>query len=167
MATRSSYQYGTSPRKLKPDYDYNKTKKVVKNNNQKNVKKTAKKVQAKQTKKAETIILVAVGFIILLAISYRNTLINEKFAEIKQLKTDLAAITKENEQLEVNIENSLNLSNIEKEAKERLGMEKLTSKQTVYISLPKKDYVEPATEEVIIKEETNWFDSIVNKIFGN
>lgn len=163
MAARNSYQYGTSPRKLKPEYDFNKTKKVVKKStNKKNNKKVTKKEN--KTKKAETIILVAIGFIILLAISYRNTLINERFAEIKNLKTNLAAITKENEQLEVNIENSLNLSNIEKEAKERLGMQKLTSKQTVYISLPKKDYVEPATEEIIIEEEESWLESIINKI---
>ena len=164
MAARNAYQYETSPRKLKPEYDYNKTKKVVKNNQKK--KNVSKKVEAKQNKKAETMILVAIGFIILLAISYRNTLINERFAEIKELKTNLAAITKENEQLKVNIENSLNLSNIEQEAKDRLGMQKLTNKQTVYISLPKKDYVEPATEEVIIEKETNWFQNIINKILG-
>jgi len=46
-------------------------------------------------------------------------------------------------------------------------MQKLTNKQTVYISLPKKDYVEAATEEVIIEEETNWFENIINKIVGN
>lgn len=167
MAARQAYQYETSPRKLKPEYDYNKTKKVANKKNSK--KKTSSKVTKKesQAKKTETIILVAIGFIILLVISYRNTLINEKFSEIKELKTNLAAITKENEQLEVNIENSLNLSNIEKEAKERLGMQKLTNKQTVYISLPKKDYVESATEEVIIEEEKSWFENIVNKIFGN
>jgi len=45
-------------------------------------------------------------------------------------------------------------------------MQKLTNKQTVYISLPKKDYVEPATEEVIIEKETNWFQNIINKILG-
>jgi len=164
MAARNAYQYETSPRKLKPEYDYNKTKKVVAKKT--NKKKVAKKAQVKQSRKAETMILVAIGFIILLAISYRNTLINERFAEIKELKTNLAAITKENEQLKVNIENSLNLSNIEQEAKDRLGMQKLTNKQTVYISLPKKDYVEPATEEVIIEKETNWFQNIINKILG-
>jgi len=164
MATRQAYQYETSPRKLKPEYDFNKVKKVVNKNN--NKKKTSKKVQAKQNKRAETIILVVIGFVILLAISYRNTLINERFAEIKSLKTNLASITKENEQLEVNIENSLNLNNIENEAKERLGMQKLTSKQTMYISLPKKDYVEPATEQVIIEEESSFLENIINKILG-
>lgn len=165
MAARNSYQYGTSPRKIKPEYDYNKNKKTVTKKIVK--KKETRKTQVNKNKKAETVIIVAIGFVILLAISYRNTLINERFAEIKELKTELAAITKENEQLEVNIENSLNLNNLEKEAKERLGMQKLTNKQTVYISLPKKDYVEPATEEVIIGEEQSWFESIINKIFGN
>lgn len=164
MAAKQAYQYGTSPRKLKPEYDYNKKKKTV---SKKNVKKNiAKKEQANKNRKAETVILVVIGFIILLAISYRNTLINERFAQIKELKTNLAAITKENEQLEVNIENSLNLNNLEKEAKERLGMQKLTSKQTLYISLPKKDFVEPATEKVIIETEESWFDSLINKILG-
>ena len=80
-------------------------------------------------------------------------------------KKELATLQKENEQLEINIENSLNLSNIEKEAKEKLGMDKLTNKQTVYISLPKKDYVESATEKVIIEEDKNWFEKIIDWIF--
>ena len=44
---------------------------------------------------------------------------------------------------------------MKKEAKEKLGMEKLTNKQTVYVTLPKKDYVESATEKVVLKEEKN------------
>lgn len=43
-------------------------------------------------------------------------------------------------------------------------MQKLTSKQTVYISLPKEDYVEHSTEEVIITEEKSWFDSLIDNI---
>ena len=43
-------------------------------------------------------------------------------------------IQKENEQLKVNIENSLNLNNVEKIAKEKLGMQKLTNKKTLYVS---------------------------------
>ena len=54
----------------------------------------------------------------------------------------------------------------EKQAKEKLGMQKLTNKQTVYITLPKKDYVEPATEEVIKETEKNWFEKFIDKIFN-
>jgi len=45
-------------------------------------------------------------------------------------------------------------------------MQKLTNKQTVYITLPKKDYVEPATEEVIKETEKNWFEKFIDKIFN-
>ena len=54
----------------------------------------------------------------------------------------MSSLEKENEQLKVNIENSVNLNNIEQAAKEKLGMQKLTNKQAVYVSLPKKDYIE-------------------------
>lgn len=79
----------------------------------------------------------------------------------------MASVKKENEQLEVNIENSLNINTVEKLAKEKLGMQKLTNKQTVYVTLPKKDYVESSTEEVIVEEEKSWWEQIIDKIFNN
>ena len=109
---------------------------------------------------------VAVGFIILFAISYRNSIINEKFSEIKSLQSDLAQVEKVNEQLEVNIENNLNLQTIEQSAKEMLGMQKLENSQTVYVNLPKQDYVEPATEEIVQEDNENWFQKIINFITG-
>ena len=105
-------------------------------------------------------------FIVLLAISYRNSQINESFNKVQTLKKELSSIEKENEQLKVNIENSLNLSNIEQQAKEKLGMQKLSSNQTIYINLPKKDYVETAPEKVIVQEEKNWFEKFIDKIFN-
>lgn len=45
-------------------------------------------------------------------------------------------------------------------------MQKLTNKQTLYVSLPKKDYVESASEKVVIEKEQNWFENFVNKIFS-
>ena len=101
----------------------------------------------------------------LLTISYRNSQINEKFNQVQTLKRELSSLQKENEQLKVTIENSLNLNTIEKLAKEKLGMQKLTNKQTIYISLPKKDYVESASEEVVIEKEKNWFEKLVDTIF--
>ena len=85
---------------------------------------------------------------------------------MQSLKKELSSLQKENEQLKVNIANGLNLTNIEKLAKEKLGMQKLTNKQIVYVSLPKKDYVESASEKVVIKDQTNWFEKLVNKIFN-
>ena len=69
--------------------------------------------------------------------------------------------------LGINIENNLNIKNIEKEAKEKLGMEKLTNKQTVYVTLPKKDYVESATEKVVLKENKTWLQKMADWMFPN
>ena len=71
---------------------------------------------------------------------------------------------KENDQMKVDIENNLNLNNVEQQAKELLGMQRLTNKQTVYISLPKKDYIQPAVESVIIEEDEGIVEKILNKI---
>jgi len=109
--------------------------------------------------------LVLFIFAILLTISYRNSKISEKFSEIQNQKKQLATIQKENEQLKVVIENGETLNNVEKIAKEKLGMQKLTNKQTVYVNLPKEDYVESASEEVVVQEEENWFEQILDKIF--
>ena len=51
-------------------------------------------------------------------------------------------------------------------AKEKLGMQKLTNKQTLYVSLPKKDYVEAASEEVKKEEDKNWFQKMVDSLFN-
>ena len=64
--------------------------------------------------------------------------------------------------MKVDIENSLNLYNVEQQAKEQLGMQLLTNKQTVYVNLPKKDYIQPASESVKIEENQNIFQKAFN-----
>lgn len=159
-----SYQYETSPRKLQPEYTPTKNPKVQKK------KSTAKKVENKVEvseardkiiKKAEIVFAVAVGFAILFAMSYQNSLISETFSKKEKLKSELGAIEKENEQLKVNIEKSLNLNNVEQLAREKLGMQKLTNDQKVYISLPKKDYVESSKEEYNLDDDKNIFEKIL------
>lgn len=164
MANR--YQYETSPRKLEPEYEpikepYSRKKTTT-------VKKKANKPKQKSQIKTniKTITYVFLIFTSLFVISYRNSLINESFNENEKLKSNLAAIEKENEQLKVNLENSLNLSNVEKLAKEKLGMQKLDGSQKVYINLEKKDYIEPASEEIVIDDNTNWFEKLLNTLLG-
>ena len=73
------------------------------------------------------------------------------------------AVEKENSQLELAIESSLNLSNIEQQAKEQLGMQKLTNQQIVYVNLEKDDHIESAAESVNIEKET-FMDKIINTV---
>lgn len=166
---KSKYQYGTSPRKIEPDYqrrDKRETKqkplKVVKD-----IPKQQVKISNEQRKKqVKTTFLVIGLFLLLLTISCRNSQIDRNFNQIQEQKKQLSTLQKENEQLKVGIENSLNPSVIEKIAKEELGMQKLNAKQTVYIALPKKDYVESASEKIIIEEEKNWWEKLVDKILN-
>lgn len=163
------YQYGTSPRKIEPDYSRS-TKKVPKKGQLKIVKDVPRqqvKVSKEQRKVQFRLTITVAGiFLLLLTISCRNSQIDRQFTQIQEQKKQLAALQKENEQLKVSIENSLNLNNIEKVAKEELGMQKLTSKQTVYVTLPKKDYVESASEKVVIEEEKTWWEELANKILN-
>lgn len=192
MANNYGYQYDTNPRKL--DINYSKPKKKKNSSqkkknttykskaNPKITKKVHKKIESpvnenKKSKKeiqkeklinfrikfaigCKTVLIFAAFFFIL----FREAQISELFSNIQKLKTSVTTIQKENDQLEINIQNSINANNIEQSAKELLGMQKLTSKQTVYISLPKEDYVEHSTEEVIITEEKSWFDSLIDNI---
>ena len=162
----SGYQYETSPRKLEPEYEPQKNpyaKKRPSTLKKKKVQNTQKKQKRQLKSHVKAVMYIGVIFAVLFVISYRNSLINESFSKNEKLKSTLAVTQKENEQLQVNIENSLNLSNIEKLAKEKLGMQKLDNSQKVYVSLPKKDYVEPAVEEVRLDDtEISWFQKIID-----
>lgn len=165
---RNMYQYSTSPRKIEPERQRQTQRKRRELKVVEDLPRQKVKVSTAQKKKQTRLTLIVIGiFILLLTVSYRNSQINEKFSQVQKLKRELSSIQKENEQAKVNIENSLNLNTIEKLAKEKLGMQKLTNRQTIYITLPKRDYVEAATEEVVIEKEQNWFEKLVDKIFKN
>ena len=163
---RSRYEYSTSPRKLEPEYKpQQKQNKKRKLHVVEDLPRQGIKISTEQKKKRTKATLVVIAiFALLLTISYRNSKINEKFTEVQSLKKELSSLQKENEQLNVSIQNSVNISTIEKVAKEELGMQKLSSKQTVYITLPKKDYVETAAEKVVINEPQTWWQKITTKI---
>ena len=154
----SAYQYGTSPRKIQPEYSPKKrkgkktTKKTTKIKKQEQQKKNEKMKQEK-IKHYKNIAVIIGLFLVLLTVSYRNSLITERFNQIQNKKQELSSIQKSNGQTEVSIESSLNLKNLENSAKDKLGMQKLENDQKVYVELPKKDYTESATPEV--EEEKN------------
>lgn len=165
----NGYMYETSPRKLEPEYTPKERKtppkKSIKNNKVES-KKVVNKKANKRRAKANTVLYLGIAFVILFTISYRNSQINESFSLVQESKKELSSIQKENEQLQVSIENTLKLSNLEQSAKEELGMQKLEQKQKVYVNLPKKDYVESGTEEIVIDEKQNIFERIINSIMN-
>ena len=162
------YEYETSPRKIRPEYE-RETYKVLQAKkkintqiqNKKNVKKSQKVDHSIVFKYCSVSIAI---FAVLLAFIYSDSKVDEAFSKIQTLKTEMSKIQKENDQLEIGIQNSLNLNNIEQAAKEMLGMQNLTNKQIVYINLSKEDYVLPTTETVIIEDNTSIFTKVKNFI---
>ena len=162
------YEYETSPRKIRPEFERETTYKVPEA--RKKTKTQTQKKTAKKAAKADHSIVLkycAISmcvFTILLALIYSDSKVDEAFSKIQTLKTEMSKLQKENDQLEIGIQNSLNLNNIEQAAKEMLGMQKLTNKQIVYINLRKEDYVLPTTETVIIEDNTTLLTKVVNFI---
>ena len=158
------YQYETSPRKLQPDYTPVKKRYPKKSTAKKqNVKQQVKKQEAKNAN-IKIIFYIAAVFAVLFAVSYRNALITQTYSQVKDLKSELAQVEKENKQLEINIESQTNFGAIEEKAKNELGLKKLDDSRIVYVSLDKQDYVESSMQEVKIEDDLNWFESIINKI---
>lgn len=169
-----NYEYETAPRKLEPEYSprrVKKTKEEIKKQIKINERQKKDALKMEKKKHNKNVALVVAIFLVLLTISYRSSLISERFNEIQSAKEKLASIQKTNGQLEVSIESSLNLSNVKNSAKEKLGMQELDNGQKVYITLDKKDYVEGSSEDIDITEDSdksndNWYKKIINKILG-
>jgi len=164
------YEYETSPRKLEPEYT---PVRRVQHTKQPNRKKVRTQNISRQKKKAKAtnknfarILCIVIGFSVLLLISYRYALINASFNEKENLKTELANIQKQNQQLKVNIEQGMNINTIEQEAKERLGMQKLDNNQKVYVNLEKTDYIESAVSNETENEVETWWSKLFKDLFN-
>ncbi len=184
------YQFDTNPRKLKPEYPKPRKEPVKRKVSQTSRKQTSRKTgttnstkrktPVKKSKKDEIkaqkilaaktkfsiFVKCALLFAIIFLMLFRNSQISESFSKIQTLKTSITKTQKENDQIEINIQNSMNSNNLEQKAKDLLGMQKLTNKQIVYISIPKKDYVEYKSEEIILDEEKGFLENIIDKIKG-
>lgn len=134
MVTSRQYEYGTSPRKLEPQrQEQNKTKK--------NKNKKAKK-NVSSVKKVKLFATLGIIFAIMFAICYRYSLIDQQFKDIQSLKKQYIALQTTNDQLEIGIQSSLDLTNVERYAKDKLGMKKADASQVKYVEIAKEDKVE-------------------------
>lgn len=164
---KTTYQYGTSPRKYETEYTTRKNtlKKVVEKENVEKkrkkaiIKEKSRKIQERKIK-AGQVVLVFTIFGMLLTVSYREISIMEMFNQKKELENQLATIQKENGQIEKSItevESSLDWNSIQQKATDELGMQK---KAGIPVSLEKSDNVE--TKQQFIKDEkVSLFEKIV------
>ncbi len=166
MAYNRYYQYETSPRKVKPEYEYTKTT-YPKKSTARKVDKKEKEIQNRKLH-IKIISYIAICFTALFIISYRYSMLDDTYAKLTSKRAELAAIDKENRQLEATIESNLNLTKIEEDAKNLLGMQKLSPEQKVYVTLPKTDHVETSSDEIkAASTKDNWLIDIINKIIDS
>ena len=166
--------YETSPRKIEDEFFdeaiieepviEKKPKRRTKKNNE-NVQKVQTNARLETKKNINIIFEVCIFFAIFAVIGYRVFLINSSLKEKETLKAELAEIKKQNEQLEVNIEQQMNLNTIEQEAKEKLGMRKLDNNQKVYVNLNKEDFTESLIESQGEKTEETWWSKLLRDLF--
>lgn len=130
------------------------------------VKEEQAKIKRESKRNVKVITGLCIFFAVFSIIGYRVFLINNSLKEKENLKVQLAEIKKQNEQLQVTIEQQMNLNTIEQEAKEKLGMRKLDNNQKVYVNLNKEDYTQSSdTTETESKNET-WWSKLLKDLFN-
>lgn len=170
--------YETSPRKeetfdnLFQEQLEKQQKTIEKRERQKEKLKRAKikEEQAKIKRESKRNVKVITGLCIFFAvfsiIGYRVFLINNSLKEKENLKAQLSEIKKQNEQLQVTIEQQMNLNTIEQEAKEKLGMRKLDNNQKVYVNLNKEDYTQSSVSSEQGKGNETWWAKLFKDLFN-
>lgn len=94
------------------------------------------------------VVIFLLGLVTLILYNYVK--INELTIEQNKLEKTLEQLESEEQRLNIKLESKLDLKNIEKIAKEELGMSKIESSQKEYISIDNAD-----TIRVIKKKEDN------------
>lgn len=153
------YEYGTSPRKyIQDDIQRKKvrTSKTIKQkvNNKKQI-----------TKKNSLNTYLYCGFALIIAfaflVSIRSSKIEQRNVQIQAEKKEIEQIKNENVNLNTNLQKALSLTNIEKQAKDKLGMQKLKNSQIRYVKLDKQDYIEPVSVTRIDEKQESLWSKIV------
>lgn len=114
-----------------------------------------------------TVLYIIGIFVCIFIVSCSYSAVNSVFAEKEKMKNELGNVQKQNAQLQVAIEQKLNISNIEQEAKARLGMQKLDNSQKVYVTLEKKDYTESSADTIKSDTDETWVNKFSKLVTGN
>lgn len=104
-------------------------------------KKTVRKVKKAPKSKIKPLLTVFICFAISIIILYRYSIITEQSFGLNQEIRHYRELKKSNDALRLEIQSAIDLGNIEKTAKEKLGMQKPDRSQFVYVSVPKSDQV--------------------------
>ena len=128
----SYYENGSTARKTSSyerinERSYNNKRRYGKNKMSENIK------TKKSSNKALVVISIVFAFSMIMAITYRYNIISEKNLLAQKLKGDLEAAEATLLTSKIAVEQNTNIDYIEAYAKQKLGMQKPTSSQTIYV----------------------------------
>jgi len=103
-------------------------------------------------------------FLICFGILYRFSALAEMNYQMGVMTNEYNKLRDENRKLKVDIETSINLANVEKQAMEKLGMHKPDKFQLVTVSVPKNNYSVVLNEQYIQNAESGGDSFIENAI---
>ncbi len=144
--------YGSSAYKYEQEYYVpQKTKKVV---------RRVVRVKKKKRTGIKSVVLPVAAVFLAFALLLSNSMILEKNTKIEELKGRLDTINAQTVAGQFEIERNMDLKKIEEEAITRLGMQRPTKAQTVYINMGNCDYAEAAEK----KESVNIFSALADNV---
>jgi len=130
------------------------------------VKSNAKVKPVSSATKALYIITIIAAFSMLMIMTYRYNIISEKNLMSQQLKADLEATEANLLASKIAVEQNTNMDYIEAYAKQKLGMQKPTSSQTIYVDTSNITQVVEVSENLNVKENIiNNKKITINNIF--
>jgi cell division protein FtsL len=119
--------------------------------------------QVKGTDKIKTILGILICFAVAFCILLRYVTITEASNKIDGYKKQISQLERLNEQMQVEIDRSIDLKKVEEIARTKLGMRRPEKFQMVYVKLDKSDYAE-IVEQPMDNTNKNRFAAVVTVI---
>jgi len=135
---------------------------------QEDLKKARALSKAKREKrvksKMKVMINIGVAFIIGLVLIYRYVVMYNIRQDLSNIKSQVAAVNKENDNLKVILVSASSINEVEKTATEKLQMVRADRNQVVYADLTKENFKSTSNKN---NEDTKvgFFQKIINKLF--
>lgn len=130
---------------------------------QPHIKKIPKTKKVQKSNYNSLVVFIIVGFILCFGMVFLKVQINETTSQIQNQTKMLNELKSDEIRLKMNIESNVSLNNIEKQAKEELGLNKIETSQIEYVNIEKD------SENITVnKNRTLWDDikDFFNNIFS-
>lgn len=114
----------------------------------------------------ESLIIIATIFVGSMAILFGNSTTTSKKVDITTVRNEIATLTKDNDTLKAEIDQSYDLVEIEYIATTQLGMSKPKSHQIVYINAEVDSYVKQYEEEKPTSIENSFFENFKARLIN-